>query len=114
MKVMPKSCCLGEGLFPAKDSNRWVLRGNSQGCRAAVGPLGFCLNFILLLGEREQRQQCFAGGKQGGLVWLCPVGLCPPHVASWGSVSPPAGCMGRDPSPPLPREGEKILLCYPI
>ena len=75
-KVVPKSCCLGQGLVPAKDSkDRWVLRENPRGDRAAVEPLGFCLNFILLLGEREQKGGFFAGGKQGDHVWLCPVGL---------------------------------------
>lgn len=51
---------------------------------------------------------------QRGLVWLCPVGLCPHHVPSWGSISPPAGSAGGDPNPPHPKEGQKILLFYQI
>lgn len=44
---------------------------------------------------------------------LCPVGLRPHHVPSWGSGSPFVGCVGGDPGPSLPKEGRKILLCHP-
>lgn len=47
-------------------------------------------------------------------MWLYPVGLCPHHIPSWGSISPSVGCVEGDPGPRLPKEGQKILLCYPI
>lgn len=67
-----------------------------------MGLLGFCINFILSGKERGhwiRARRKPAGGKQGGVVWLCPVGLCPYHILSWGSISHLWGAQEGTPDP---------------
>lgn len=93
-----------EGIFTAKGSkNRWVLRENSQGNRAAVGLLRFCLNFTLLGKEMVHITKSDDALQKGSREVLCGCALwdCVPITFSPGA-------------PSLPNEGEKMLLCCPM
>lgn len=89
-----------------------MLRENSQGDRAAVGLLGFCLNFILLGGERNHwvHARKRGDGKLGRSCVAVPVGLsplCPLLGLLWGVWEGTLAHFSQ-------RRGRKILLCYPV
>lgn len=114
---------LGAGIFPAKDGkDRWVLRENSHRERAAVGLLGFCLKFILLGKEMDhwaqarKKHDVLQEGSRGILLRcvVVPCGTVSVSHPFLGLHLPSVGCAGGDPGPLLPKEGQKILLCYPV
>lgn len=111
---------LGAGIFPAKaGKDRRVLRENSHRERAAVGLLGFCLKFILLGKEmdhwaqaRKKRDVLQEGSR--GILCGCALWDCVRITSLPGTPSPICGVCRRGSGPLLPKEGQKILLCYPV
>lgn len=116
-QILQKSCqrLLGKGFFLPKTVRiDGFLRENSWRDNAAAGLLGFCLNFILLGKKNASLNPCKDVLQEGssGVVVLCgTVSIFHPFL---GLHLPSVGCVGGDPSPPLPKEGQKILPCCPV